>query len=496
MSAIKKTFGRKCVWLFLVTAAFSLCFFWYSSPLFKQAGLDAAFFQTVGQGMTRGMLPYRDFFDMKGPYLFLIEYLGQLIAYGRWGTFIIEFASLYISLFIADSIHMLAGKTMGALKRIALLIPYLWIAAVTFEGGNLTEEFCLPFLLGCFYLCLKYISGIGNEAKHKPLYAAWYGFSFGFIALIRITNAVSIAAIVLTVLVILIKNRAWKNLLANAISFIAGMAISVVPACAYCTANGILEDMLYCVFVFGYKYAGDGGFIVPFNLIRRIYLYVQAFIPVILVFACRTPKNIKKPLIGLAIANLVMLTLMFMVGNNFKHYYMLALPAMTAGFFALLKDESVKGGERFKLQPKRFKLAVIAAVLILCMAGPWVVKAAKQGVNMLADRNPGKNAMEIAAAIPETDRESVFCYGNHCSEFYTYTGIFPCIKYCDWQEHYTGLVPEIGEEIRRMFAENPPEWLVFKKGSPVSDYMKAIAENQYSLCSENGGYFLFELKTQ
>ena len=494
MTALKKVFGRKCVWLFLVAAAFSLCFFWYSSPLFKRAGQDAAFFQAVGQGMTKGLLPYRDFFDMKGPYLFLIEYLGQLIAYGRWGTFIIEFVGLYITLFIADSIHMLAAKAMGAVKRIILLIPYLWIAAVTFEGGNLTEEFCLPFLLGCFYLCLKYI--LAENVHHKPLYAVWYGFSFGFIALIRITNAVSIAAIVLTVLVILIKNRAWSNLIANAAAFIAGAALAVVPACVYCAANGILGDMLYCVFAFGYKYAGDGGFIALFNLIRRIYLYAQAFVPVALALFCRTNKGIRKPLAGLAIANLAMLTMMFMVGNNFKHYYMLAIPGLSVGFAALLRDESAKPGEKFKLQPKRYKFALLAAILILCMAGPWVVKATLQGAEMLQDRNPGKNALEIAAVIPEEDRGSVFCYGNHCSDFYIYTGIFPSSKYCDWQHHYMGLVPQISEEIQAMFAENPPAWLVFKKGSPVSDFLKDIAETAYTLRSENSGYYLFELNAQ
>ena len=59
--------------LLAVSASFmGVCSLSTTPLLCYSVGQDAAFFQLVGQGMTRGMLPYRDFFDMKGPYLFLI----------------------------------------------------------------------------------------------------------------------------------------------------------------------------------------------------------------------------------------------------------------------------------------------------------------------------------------------------------------------------------------------------------------------------------------
>ena len=79
---------------FFAALVINNCFTFFasnSSPLTPNfVGSDSAFFRLVGQGMTKGMLPYRDFFDMKGPYLFLIEYLAQLVSYGRLGIFIIE----------------------------------------------------------------------------------------------------------------------------------------------------------------------------------------------------------------------------------------------------------------------------------------------------------------------------------------------------------------------------------------------------------------------
>ncbi len=82
--------------------AFLTMYSYYTTP-FSQCdnGYDSAFFLLVGQGMTKGLLPYRDFFDMKGPYLFFIEYLGQLVSYGRLGIFLVQWANLLIVCLIA-----------------------------------------------------------------------------------------------------------------------------------------------------------------------------------------------------------------------------------------------------------------------------------------------------------------------------------------------------------------------------------------------------------
>lgn len=50
--------------------------------------------------MTKGYLPYRDFFDQKGPYLFFIQWLAQIIWSGRVGIFILEVLSVASSCFL------------------------------------------------------------------------------------------------------------------------------------------------------------------------------------------------------------------------------------------------------------------------------------------------------------------------------------------------------------------------------------------------------------
>ena len=68
--------------LSILTFVFLAVFSYYTSPITTcDNGADAAFFRLVGQGMTQGYLPYRDFFDMKGPFLFFIEYIGPIWLY-------------------------------------------------------------------------------------------------------------------------------------------------------------------------------------------------------------------------------------------------------------------------------------------------------------------------------------------------------------------------------------------------------------------------------
>ncbi len=148
-----------------------------------------------------GKLPYRDFFDMKGPWLFVIQYLETLI--GEYGVFLLQCIALAVKLLLCIKCNI---KFFGGYENsIILLIPFLTVISVTMEGGNLTEEWCLPLLILCLYLTLDFFH-IKNE-KHRYICACIYGISFGFIALIRITNATLICAVVLSVTVELIQRK-------------------------------------------------------------------------------------------------------------------------------------------------------------------------------------------------------------------------------------------------------------------------------------------------
>ena len=96
-SALNKLF-RVLLLMILAVGYLAVCSLSTTPLLRYNVGQDAAFFRLVGEGMTKGMLPYRDYFDMKGPYLFLMEYLGQLLLPGRLGVFGVPFYNAAVRL--------------------------------------------------------------------------------------------------------------------------------------------------------------------------------------------------------------------------------------------------------------------------------------------------------------------------------------------------------------------------------------------------------------
>lgn len=158
-----------------------LAFFSYYTTPFSSCnnGYDAAFFRLVGQGMTKGYLPYKDFFDMKGPVLFFIEYIGQLISYGRWGIFIIQWINLFLILLIISKTLSLF-QIKNYFLQILLMLPLAYIASFTFEGGNLSEEFSLVPIFSCLYLCfvffIRYDNSKGDlEKGFYRIAGTWFG---------------------------------------------------------------------------------------------------------------------------------------------------------------------------------------------------------------------------------------------------------------------------------------------------------------------------------
>ena len=68
---------------------------------------DSAIFQVVGKSWTRGIMPYAECFDHKGPLLFLLEAIGYMFGIGKVGVAIVQWISLSISFFFIYKIARL-----------------------------------------------------------------------------------------------------------------------------------------------------------------------------------------------------------------------------------------------------------------------------------------------------------------------------------------------------------------------------------------------------
>ncbi len=476
--------ARTVLWLLLLvflSGGFLAVFSFNTSPFCKIDIEDSSFFRLVGMGMTQGKLPYRDFYDMKGIYLFLIEYLAQLIHFGRAGCFLLQTINMSVVLFLIDKIHTVNKPPIGFFKRFLWLLPYLWVLSLTLWGGNLTEEFCLPYVLICVYLVRMYLKEHNGE-DHPPLWGAIYGACFGIITFIRVTNAATICAVVLFILIILITNRRFKNILLNGIYFIGGFAVSILPGIIFCAKNGILKDMIEQVFTFGFTYASEDKL---FSLHKNSLLYIFLFslVPTIIY-----RKQIGKYFYFILI-DMAALAAYLSLGNGFIHYNTMLVPHMAAAI-SIFTD----------VRPEVRKEKTVKCICILLFVCTLI------GINRLVYENFrlflytaltddmfDYQAIEIAANIPPEEKDSVYTYGIP-SAWYVYTGIFPCIRYCDWQEHYIELSEDIRNDLKRLIEESPPGWIVTNTGkdAELPDFMRSALEKNYNRYAENDYYVLWK----
>lgn len=485
---------------FLLLAAVSVLFLLiYSSatsPLTNFYGGDSSFFTLVGKGMTEGMLPYRDFFDMKGPYLFLIEYVGQLICSGRTGAFIMQCLNLFFCLCIVDKIYH-DGKgpmTVGTwlLHGLLFIVPCLIVASFTFEGGNLTEEYSLPLLLLSLYFALGYLKRSDEDLVHPLKQGFFYGFAFGVLALIRITNAALIGAILVTISIDLILRRKIGNLLLNGLMFLLGCAAAFAPMCVYFGVKGLLGEMLSQVFVFGVQYSSEVGMAEKFaQLVSRHYRTLITMTFPLVVLAVFRVKNWKYWLF--AASSYLLFLLAATMGNAYIHYFTLGIPNLVLGFVVLIRqleqvDFSVK---------KLSKFAIIVMALVFLIMSRHYLSSALNGVKRIVgasgDDQFRQQILQISEQIPQEDRDSVYVYGlKSCSNWYLQADLMPTHRYCDWQEHYIELNPEIGTELAQWIGEQNPRWIVVAADAEgMSPVIARAISTGYTEHMRNESYILY-----
>ena len=433
---------------------------------------------------------------MKGPVLFFIQYAGQLISYGRLGIFIIQWVNLFLSLVI---ISMLFDRFQirNRFLQLLLMLPLAYIAGITFEGGNLTEEFSLVPLLSCLYLCFTFLENGEHPDKNcrERLFwyaGLWFGFCFGILLLIRITNAALICATALSVGICLLKDREFRRLAICISMFFAGLIAAVLPAVLFFGIQGALREMYEAVFVLGVKYSGEKTVLQHLSETFRgerkqllLLLAVPCLAPFLLHWRGRRER---------AAASVCALFTFFAIalGNNYTHYYTLTIPLVVLTEIAAAES----------LRVKTFQRTVLALALTMTMLLPQYALFrtcyAKAYSHLFLQSSYDRQQMveDISSRIPEEDSGSIFCY-NLDPSWYTYADLFPCIKYCGWQNHYISLMPEILDDLEAAFSAQPPAWLVLPaERGELPDFLEETLDLSYQQIYRNSSYSLYHCKNE
>lgn len=271
--------------LCLVATAFVFLFSLSTSPLFKDYpsysgvydGADSLHFQTDGQNWLHGRIPYRDTFDHKGPIIYLVNMLGWWLGgEGCYGIIVFQIIALTITLIYAWKLSQLAKKSVlwGGISIAIMLI----IMISGYSAGNTVQEYNLPFLIIAMYYLVRYFYE-PKPGVHNPKWAFIYGITIGACLLLQLTHAIPVCAGILVIIVVLIKQKQWKNLWQNILYGFAGVLVMWIPFAVYFWINGALGDFIYCTLIFNFEYASNIGTWLRGATGEMLYYFITTFLP-------------------------------------------------------------------------------------------------------------------------------------------------------------------------------------------------------------------------
>ena len=319
---------------FCIAVAFIASTFFSVFPLTKTyTYTDSSVFIYIGKMMQRGYVPYRDLFDHKGILLYAIEFFGSILTpESLTGIWMIEVAHM---IFTTCMLFRIAGLFTEdrIVKYISVVAVVIMCGMNTYEGGNFTEEYALPWISLALYIFLKYFKNFEYQFKE----VIWLGTGLGVVALLRVNMVVIWAVMMPFVLSVMLWKRQWNDIRICAIGLCLGLIPVFVPVFIYLLCTGSLQDFIQCyiTFNFGYSDGGSNWAGVSSAIVKGLQNLPYAVVGIILSIW----PHIKNRLYVFNFLVLsVSLYFAYMSGRYYQHYGIILLPMLVVVFVCALSN--------------------------------------------------------------------------------------------------------------------------------------------------------------
>lgn len=471
-----------CVLMFIMMMAAVFIIFLSGSTSFLISNFysfDSAIFQVIGKGWSQGLIPYTQCFDHKGPLIFLIDAIGYGFGIGKNGIMIVQWVFMVCTMYIAYKTGKLLMKT--GLSFLAMI--FMWATMmITYSDGNMTEEYSLVFICMTMYFGIKYLIEYSKKekVKHPVKYAFIYGISFMAMIFMRATNAVSVCTMVFLIICILVKNGQWKNILFNALAFIAGSMVVFIPFAIYFTIHNSLYEMLFGTVIYNFLYANGS----TFELTKEVAYGLYFVVATVIISAVYTMYK-RVDLVGIySLFTSVVSLFMFLNINGYVHYYMISIPFIILDIYFVCE----LWHDSYEHKLKRCISFALMALLVFQIV--IISKNVKNNITKFSeDKEYSKQYTELynhfATMIPEDELADVLTFGdNTLSAWYLLSDRLPCFKYCfvqDWQsKNSETMTKENIDYLEGNFAK----WII-TAANPIDNEMIMKYNNDYKKIIED-----------
>ena len=461
-----------------------------TSPLFPYYyGGDSAQFQTIGKAWYYGKIPYVDMFDHKGPLIFFIDMLGYSLTKSSTGIMFLQMGFMF-----ATMMALLQLGKLGSDKKIyryVLTISSLMVLSEYYSHGNMTEEYCLPFIILSLCYQTQYLQEEGNKESmesHKALHAMFYGITVGICFLTKVTNAVAVCAGVLLISIILLKERRFKNIFANALAFVGGFLALVLPFLLYFAQYGAAQDFLYATLLYNFEYKSmmtswvDGALVSDW--IKFLLRYFGAFC---IIFAGILLWRRKKYYCASYYFLCGVLELyIFLSGALFPQYAIITLPQ-----FGLLLNEITYHIHCENACTKVYRVCFATLLLYSCVISPTYLPPVPTSYDQNST-NAHKPYKDLLESNPEKEKDSFVAYGdNELKDLYLLYDMQPYYKYFVIQEWHASFSEKTKNEIHETFADGNVKWILT---DDITNNIQDVLDNRYELYKACDRYKIYCLK--
>lgn len=474
MKKNKEFFQNILLLLFMSAAAFILLL---KSPLHiwkhGESGVDSSVFQTVALMMERGYMPYRDSFDHKGPLLYIINYIGRQISAYR-GVWAVEFVSMVTTLL---SLYRIARLKCNKVLSCFAVLTGISLIFGFFDGGNLTEEYALPFIAIALFIFLDYfINKIINSMR-----LILCGFCFGGVFLLR-PNMISVWIVFcIAVLVDCFRRKEGRLLGTYILRFLIGTGGMIVPVAIWMIKNGILMECLKCYIHFNFLYTSSPEMaLFPQKWQSFFYFFNNTVVILSVVVSIYLAVRTERFLYSIYICYIgCTLWLIALSGMEYGHYGMILVPVVVFPVASLLSECERRDKEEGSM---------VVLLAVLWLSGSIIMPDWLSGIGSVAkvyanrhEDSYSKVVEDVCFIIEEktSSNEAISVYGSW-DIIYLLSNRMHATRY-SYQGPIDLIVPEIIDEYIEGLKKETPKIVVVQGGHYDDNISSFLAENHYEL---------------
>lgn len=444
-----------------------------NSPLYLiNDWYDAEAFMTMGKGLLNGLVPYKDLFEQKGPILYFIYALANIISTKTFfGVYLIEIGTFTIFL-------LLVRKTLNLFFDDKYTIPSFMVLTFSiimlnpFGHGGAAEELCLPFFMYSIYSLFKYLK-TGSVKKTEIILN---GIMAGIVLWIKYTLLGFHFILAATYFFVELANKKYKEAFRSAIIYLFGMFIVTIPVLLYFFINDGIKELIdvyfivnmtsYSKIVSTFEKITRAFGLLGLNLVVNIPLLIFILIPLIYyLFKC--PKlKVKGSKWIILISFLFMGLGTFIGGTNYFYYSLIIAPFMILGVLLINR----------LLHKYDVRMNIIRSTSLLLLLITLMLKFSPN-IQYTHYKRDDYAQFVFADIINESKDKTLINYGILDAGFYFTTDTLPECYYFMRNNFSYENYPEMYDEQKRYVLQNRPHYVVTR-----TNYI-FLSENNYKLIS-------------